>query len=342
MKTAPGILAQTDQALPEITGGRAEILVSVAILTDAPIKLVKQAVVGAQEMLRDRFEFFELLVVTHAGFYAQHESALKELLGLRNLRCLILRDGVGEYRAAVMAATESIGDVVLILSAEEFPGLDLGTMFETAEQSGGSVLLQRRHRSGALARLGGRVLSAVSGYNVDPRLMRSGAHHRAWLNRVVKRADSEVALRFMPRAGYRASEVTVLTVDTARPSTSPFRIWRRIRLASEVLANAPPHMLRLLAGASFLVMTGSLLYFIYAITLYLVGFDLQPGWLTTSLAISSSTAFVSLALGAISIALFQILNLLREDGGDEIQDEMDNTDLFREFRRVNVETLDDT
>lgn len=341
MKTVLGIAPSAEQPVPAITGARAEVLVSVAIIADAPFESVKLAVTDTLAVLKNEYEFHELLIVTHGMFYSQNEAGFKELLSQHNLRCLILRDGVGEYRAAVLAATETIGDIVLVLSAEEFPDLNPAEMLHTAAQTGGSVVLQRKRRAGFLARFSGGILSTISGYDVDPRLLRSGAHHRATLNRLVKRADSEVALRFMPRGGSRVSDVEILTIDAPRPVQSRFRVWRRVGLASEVLTNAPPHMLRMLAAASFLVMLGSILFIIYAVVLYVAGFDLEPGWFTISLAIAGSTASISLALGAISTALVQILNLLREDGGDEIQNEMDNTDLFREFRRINVETLDD-
>lgn len=305
------------------------------------MKQVQQAVTGTLAVLSRGYEFYELLIATHGTFYSQNEEAFNDLLSRGNLRCLILRDGVGEYRAAVLAAAETIGDIVMIISAEEYPDLDTGAMLRSAIQCGCSVVLQRKRRPGLLARLSGQVLSVISGYDVNPRLLRSGAHQRASLNMLVKRADRDVALRFMPRAGRRTSDVEILTVDAPRPSRSRFRILRRVGLASEVLTNAPPHLLRMLVGTSLLVMLGSVLFFFYAIALYVIGFELQPGWLTVSLAVSGSTAFISLALGAISTALFQILNLLREEGGDEIQSEIDNTDLFREFRRVNVETQDD-
>jgi hypothetical protein len=174
---------------------------------------------------------------------------------------------------------------------------------------------------------------------VDPRLLRSAAHPRAHIGRIAARADREIALRFMPRGGRRPSDLTVLEIDGKRALNRRLPVFRRIGQAMEVLANSPPHLLRFFAAASFVVTLGAALYFLYAILLFLIGADLQPGWLTTSVAISGSTAFISLALGGISTALYQVLNLLRDDTGDEVLRELDNTDLFREFRRVNVETL---
>jgi len=320
---------------------RDEILLSIAIIADSSIDDLKEAATRAFTFLERHFEFFELVLATTVSFYSQHQRVLEEIINKRNVRYLILRDGTGEYRAAVVAAAESIGDVVLFLSTAESARIDLDAMFDAAERSGGSVVLKKPRKYGVISLLGGRILSAISGYDVDPQQLRSCVHHRAYLNQMLGQADSEVALRFMPRTARRPSEVTTLLFDVPSLAGTRFALSRRLGLASEILSNAPPHMLRLLAVACLLVMMSSIAYFLYAITLYLLGVELERGWLTTSVAISGSTAFISLSLGAISTALFQILNLLRDNDGTEILGEVNNSDLFGEFRRVNVETLND-
>jgi hypothetical protein len=217
--------------------------------------------------------------------------------------------------------------------------LELSTVFEAALAHGGSVVLRRMQRAGAVAGLLGRLLSRVSGYDVDPRFMRSAVHSRAHIGRISSRADRDIALRFAPMAGTGGAEVQVLDVAHGQGGGRRVSALNRMGNAMEVMANSPPHLLRFLAAASFVVSYCAVVYFVYAIVLFVVGADLQPGWLTTSVAISGSTAFITLALGGISTALYQILNLLRDETGDEILRELNNTDLFREFRRVNVETI---
>ena len=314
-------------------------LVSIAVIAGGKTDEVEGVVRRAAAYLEDTFEFFEILVVVGASEFDRHQASYEALLDIRNARCLVLRDGIGDYRAAVIAATESIGDLVLILQSEEAGMLDLGTVFEAALSHGGSVVLRRMQQAGAVAGVLGSLLSRVSGYDVDPRFLRSAVHSRAHIGRISSRADRDIALRFAPMAGTGGAEVRILDVGEGGGVGRRVSTLSRLGNAMDVMANSPPHLLRFLAAASFVVSFGAVAYFIYAIVLFLAGADLQPGWLTTSVAISGSTAFIALALGGISTALYQILNLLRDETGDEILREVNNTDLFREFRRVNVETI---
>ena len=324
----------------EAAGGwRRDSLVSVAVIARGATSETIGAVRAAAAFLDERFEFYEVLVLVGASEFERREDDYTGLLDIRNARCLVLRDGVGEYRSAMVAATETIGDVVLILQADEAQMVDLSAVFEAALSGGRSVILRRIQRTGAVAGGLGRVLSGISGYDVDPRFLRSALHSRAHIGRIAARADREIALRFSPRGSLRESEIAVIEVAPDRREAPRWSLLRRVANAMEVLANAPPHLLRLLSVTSFLVALFALLYLLYAILLFAIGFDLQPGWFTTTVAISGSTGFLSLALGGISTALYQILNLLRDDAGDEILREIHNTDLFRDFRRINVETV---
>lgn len=318
---------------------RGDSLVSVAVLARGETAETLAAVRGAAAFLEARFEFYEILVLVSASEFDRSEAAYTGLLEIRNARCLVLRDGTGEYRAAIVAATESIGDVALILQADEARDIDLDLVFDAALAGGGSVILRRVQRAGAVPGVIGRLLSRISGYDVDPRFLRSAAHSRGHIARIAARADREIALRFVPRGGARQGDITVLDVSVPRREAQRGSLLRRVGNAMEVMANSPPHLLRLLSAVSLGVAFWAVVYFLYAMVLFVLGVDLQPGWFTTTVAISGSTAFLGLALGGISTALYQILNLLREDAGDEVLREIHNTDLFRDFRRINVETI---
>lgn len=313
-----------------------EELVSLAVLVQGGAAEAAAAIRGAAAFAESHFEFYEILIVVEASRYEAAQALFHELLGLRNTRCLILRDGTGDYRAAVVAAQESIGDAILMIHSGEWAAIDLGRMARSVFEGGGPVMLRQQRRAGMMSRLAGALLSRVSGYDVDPRLLRSGAFPRRHINRIAARSDRDIALRFMPLSARRQGDSIVLDAPAGRVSGRG-GLFRRLGAAMEILANAPPHLLRLLAVTSLLVMLGSLAFFLYAVVLYAIGYPLEPGWLTTSLAISGSTAFVSLALGGIATALYKVLTLLREDTGDEILRQIDNTDLFRDYWRINVE-----
>jgi hypothetical protein len=328
------------QPAPKQNALLSECLVSIAIIAQGEFERVEAAVAKSAAFVESRFEFFELLIIVHASDYDTYRAGYDRLLKHRNSRCVILRNGTGEYRAALVAATESIGDIVLTVLATESAAVDLEHLFSTAISEGGSVMLRRKERAGALSRLGGAALSWASGYDVDPCLLRSSAHARAQINRIASRSDKEIALRFLPKNGRGRGELSVIEIQDAS-AVPRLRPMRRLGTAIEILASAPPHLLRLLAAISFLVMAGAVLFFLYAVALFVIGYKLQPGWLTTSVAISGSTAFISLALGGIATGLYQVLNLIRDDTGDEIIRQIDNTDLFRDVGRINVETRSD-
>lgn len=316
-----------------------EYLFSIAIIAKGTTSEIQKAVRAAALLLERKAEFFEIILLVSVTEYDRNMEAFNQLFGLRNLRSLILRDGTGEYRTAIFAATESIGDFALIVLADEYEVLDLEKIYDTVVETGASVRLREARRAGPVTRILARLLSLISGYRVDPQLLRSAAFHRSHIERIASRADREIALRFAPREGWLSEESTTLEVEPTRRRASAHPIYLKFGMAMEILANSPPSILRFLAMLSFFVSLCAILFFVYAICLFLFGFPLQPGWLSTSVAISGSTAFAGLLFGAISTALYQILSKLRNDTGDEIVREMNNTDLFRDYSRINVETL---
>ena len=311
---------------------------SIALIAKGDVTADDRAARACLAFLQRQFEFYELVTLVNVTDFDKHRAAYESLVSLRNVRCLVLRDGTGDYRKAIVAATQTIGDFVFIIHADEHPLLDLSDMCQTAMEHGCSVALRLNRRIGLTGRFMGKLLSATSGYDVDPTLLRSAVHSRTHIGQIAARTDREVALRFMPRGGQRPSDLIILEVDRDKGRPPRTSLWRQIGHGLDVVANSPPVLYRYLAILSFFVSFVAVCYAIYALILLVVGTDLQPGWLTTSLAISGSTTFLGLALGGIFSALYQILVLLRKDFGSEIIRDVSNTDLFREFHRLNVET----
>ncbi|WP_420587413.1 hypothetical protein [Ruegeria sp.] len=318
---------------------RGEYLISIAILAKGDIAETERTTREALEFLENTAEFFEILLLVSTTDYDRNREVFDRLFRLRNLRSLILREGTGEYRAAVVAATETIGDFAIIVSPTERNLIDLQKIFDIMTGSGASVRLRSPRRVALPARASARLLSLISGYEVDPQILRTAAFHRSHIGWIASRADREIALRFMPRSGGHSEDITTLDVDPDKDVRNGRSLLGRFGMAVEILANSPPSILRFLAMLSFFVSFCSVLFFIYAICLFVLGVALEPGWFTTSLAISGSTALTGLLFGAIATALYQILSRLQNNTGDEIIREMNNADFFTNFQRVNVETM---
>ncbi|WP_170347070.1 MULTISPECIES: hypothetical protein [Ruegeria] len=318
---------------------RGEYLISIAILAKGDIADIEKTTLEALQFLENTTEFFEILLLVGTTDYDRNRDVFDRLFRLRNLRSLILREGTGEYRAAVIAAMETIGDFAIIVSPDERPLIDLRKIYDTMTSTGASVRLRNPNRAGLPARAAAGLLSLISGYDVDPQILRSAAFHRSHIGWIASRSDREIALRFMPRSGGHSEDVTTLDVDPGQDFRNRRSLYLKFGMAMEILSNSPPSILRFLAMLSFFVSFCSVLFFFYAICLFVFGATLQPGWFTTSIAISGSTALAGLLFGAIATALYQILNRLQDNTGDEVIRELNNTDFFKNFRRVNVETM---
>ena len=316
--------------------GDRDQLVSVAIIATGVPEQDTLAAKAALEFVKSAFDFFEVALFVRVSDFEKHRKQYEDVVHSRNVRCVVLRDGVGDYRTAVVAATQTIGDFVFVIHADEFELINFETMYDAIVEHGRSVALRFNRRIGLSGRVMGRLLSATSGYHVDPTLLRSAVHSRTHIGEIAARADREVALRFMPRGEQRGSDLYVL--DVQRKGKAPRSSLKSgIGHSLEIFSNSPPSFYRLMALFSFAITFFAVGFAAYAVSLLLIGVDLQPGWLTTSLAISGSAAFMSLALAGIFSALHQILSLLRDDYGNEIVQDLSNIDLFREFRRLNIE-----
>ena len=208
---------------------RSDVLVSIVLLAGPDPDELEWAYERAWQFVEERFEFFEILIAAPMAFTASNASLMQRLSLRRNVRRLVMADDVSDHRAAVVAATESIGDVAILWACEEARFVDIAALFEVAERSSGSAVVRRRRVAGGVASvITGRFLSAISGYRIDPRVLRSCAHHRSYLTAVTRRPDSELALRFMREGALeRSNKVFFLEIDGSGPRP---RFLRRLRL----------------------------------------------------------------------------------------------------------------
>ena len=87
-------------------------------------------------------------------------------------------------------------------------------------------------------------------------------------------------------------------------------------------------VLSVLALISILAFVASLAFAGYAVGAYFVLDEIQPGWLTTSLAISGATGFLGAAMFGLSTGLLHVIELLTPDTLDDVVDEESGVDLF--------------
>lgn len=310
---------------------RDDLLVSVCFAEVRPDAASLAALETLVERLATRFRYWELLLVADADA----APGFAPLMGsLPNVRLLKVRHGAPFYRRRAAAASEAIGDVVVLASVEELPSLDVVEMIEAAESVGSIVIGRRRH--GSLLNPALRALGGGAGFRVDVRDMLTAAYPRTLLNRLLAHPDRLLALRFPPAD----HGIPVLWRD-AEGAEAPRRqlqeVGRRFNLIQRLMVSSAPRVLSLVSVLSVLVILSSLAFSAYAVVVWLT-LPTQPGWFTTSIVLSLTAFFLGCAILGLSMGLQKVIELLSGEVNEDIVDEQASGDLFGQvMQELNVE-----
>lgn len=311
---------------------RSDILVSVCF-TELPVGDPELAgIERLVERLNRRFRYWEILVAAYADL---SEGDAQRLWKVPNLRLLRLRRGSSFYRRRAAVAYEAIGDVVVLASIDELPFLDLVVMIETAEAA--ATIVTGHRPSSSLVNPLLAALGRSAGFRVDARYMLTAAFPRTVLNQLLAHPDRQLALRFPP------SDIGAPLLYPARAGTdgpqSLRGVGRRLALLQRLLVSSAPRVLTFVGLFSLLVTVSALAFAIYVVAVWLILRSIQPGWFTTSLALSLTTVFLGTAIFGISIGLQKTIEQLSPDAVGDIIDETGSSDLFGQvLHELNVET----
>ncbi len=306
-----------------MTKQREDILVSVCF--PAPPKNAEQLerLTNLAARLDRHFRYWEM-VMTADETQLDHIGAAAAQIS--NLRVLKIRGQSQLYRARVIAAAEAIGDVVVLSSLEELEAVD-PISFAAEADADNVIVTATRSKGGALTAYPLYLLGRASSFQVEPRDLMTSAYPRTILNTLLARHDRQLALRFPPRG--RLTPVVRHTVTIGQGGARRLsEVSRRISLIQSLMIHASPMVLSVLALISILAFVASLAFAGYAVGAYFVLDEIQPGWLTTSLAISGTTGFLGAAMFGLSTGLLHVIELLTPDTLDDVVDEESGVDLF--------------
>jgi len=311
---------------------RDDLLVSLCFADSVPDEETLARLKALTTRLTARFRYWEILLIADADAAGDYDRLIAET---PNIRLLKVRRGMPFYRRRAAAASEAIGDVVVLAAIEELPALDLVEMIEAAE-AGGSIVIGRRNRPSlinpALQALGGG-----AGFRVDSRDMLTAAYPRTLLNRLLAHPDKLLALRFPPD-DHSIPVVWRMGGKAAAPARSLREVGRRFNLIQRLLVSSAPRVLTLVALLSLAVVVSALAFAVYAVVVWLTLPSTQPGWLTTSLVLSLTAFFLGCAIFGLSVGLQNVIEALTNDLGDDIVDERSSVDLFGQvMQELNVE-----
>ncbi|WP_029414757.1 hypothetical protein [Brevundimonas bacteroides] len=280
---------------------------------------------------------YEVILVVGESRRPELVAAGRRLAALPNLRTLVVTDGTNPYRRRRIAASEALGDVVVLTDHDEAGALDLTAFAQEALTTGRIVMGSRARARAALLALHGP-LRLLTGYRVDTRDLRTLALPRTSLTRLLARPTAGLDLRFEPK---RTPERYVRKVVEDGRLTDRLLRGRRIDLLAELVSASGPRFLKGFAVLALFTLTAAVGYAVYAIGALLLLDDLQPGWFTISMVLSGLMAFLSMWATIGCLAQAHILERLDSRHRDEIIEEMGAISFFRDADPLNV-AIDDS
>lgn len=315
---------------------REDLLISVCF-AEAPTGAADQESLRAfAARLEAVWRYWEILIVSDAANTMKMEPLLADIPNLR----ILGTQGLSErYRRRVIGASEAIGDLVVLGAFEELDYIDIPAMLTEAAETGAVIVPRREERrillDGMLS-----VLGSSSGFRIQARDLQTVVLQRTLLNRLLARADRQLALRFMPRDSGVPVRYSAISPGSGPPRAGG--IWRRLGIVQKLLVHSAPSVLSWVSLLAILTVLGALSFTIYAICIWLFASEVQPGWFTTSLAISLTAFFLGVAIFGLASGLLKLIDLVTPEVLGDVVDERGNADLFaRVVQDLNVETLQD-
>ncbi|MEO0397854.1 MAG: hypothetical protein AAF224_00340 [Pseudomonadota bacterium] len=312
---------------------RSDILVSVAVALWAPDgAAIEPKIQSLSADLMRRFEYWEVLIVT-ATSGAALAALRNDLVGLRNIRLIAAPRGTDFYRLRTIAASEAIGDIVVLTTMSELAYVDITAITEPAVADKAPVAYERSERVSLISPVSA-ALSLISGYDVSERELLTAAWPREALNRVLDGASPDLDLRFDRRGQQKKRLALPVGVRVERDSGG---IGRRIALAGGLLSHAAPRMLGIMAALGAFGAFGGAGYAVYAAFVFILYTNVADGWLTTSLALSAMLFVLSAAVCALSLGMVRVLDQTRGGLREQPLEEFDGLSLFRDATALNVD-----
>ena len=302
---------------------REDVLVSVGLTS---IILGPEGFDGLRRLsaqLYARFRYWEILVIGDA----EEVVDLTPIFGIvPNLRLIEVRAGTSAYRRRSVLASQAIGDVVAMTSGPEAAILDLVAMIETSID-GGSLVVSRR-RKGILLDPVISALGKAGGFHVSSRDLQTTIYPRSILNMLAARSDKDLALRFAPRDASIMITETLIPKEKVLERRAMRGTGQRLSLIQKLITNLAPRVLAYMSILSALVVPISLIFVFYVFAVWIFVETVQPGWITTSLLLGGTAAFLGLAIFCLATGLQMIIDLVSPDTAHDVIGETSTVDLF--------------
>ena len=310
---------------------RSDYLLSVCLGANRQPLAALEKLREAETGLRGMLEYYEFVLTVRESEATRLDRRDPAIASIPNLRILVVPDSCTRYRERSIAASEALGEVVVLTTPEELPVLDLATLSRTAIERQAIMIATRKKRGISLFPVYS-VFRLMSRYAVRRRYLSTMALPREMLNRILRSQNHELDLRFpRKKTPFTYSELQMTTKAIPKSSS-----WSdRIQIGIELIRSSVPRYLRAFSYICLFFAFGAIMYALYAVLTFVL-MTPQEGWFSTSIILSGVLLFVASGFSLFSIALAELLEQTDQHGRDEMLDEWSNLSLFSKSESLNV------
>lgn len=289
-----------------------------------------KAIASLARRCAKRLRFFEIVYVVPERDRHEIDGCAALLSQVANLRILYVRNDVGIYRQRRIAASEAIGDIVVLTGMQEQINIDLPAYAEDAFYADEIRIAQRTgtRRTAILYPL----LNLIADHHVNAQDMRTLALPRTRLVQILARETATIDLRFEPKRGDHYVRIPI-----SHQPTRPRQQRHQLALLAELISNASTRYLRVYAVAALLGAFCALLYVLYTVIVYFSFSAVEPGWFTTNFTQGTFLAFLALGFSIFSLGLAKLTEQKDNGASIGIVDEVGNINFFRSTHELNVD-----
>lgn len=288
--------------------------------------------------LKQRFRFFEIIIVLDEKNYSFHLSLIEEI---PKIRTLVVRDDVSYYTRRLIAARESVGDLVVLANLNDLSYFDVTdlvkasikrhkSIFALADNSG----ILRNGVFGFWKRLG-----QLAGFSVDWNILQSVCLPRSELSQYLAHPEPELSLRFPPVSPkFNVDFYKIENFEDNRRLLGA--LGRRMALIHRVLIHLAPFFLQIVCYLSFILTLFGVFFAVYILNVWIFVAEIAEGWLTTSLMQSVLAIFFGLVMSGISLGQLQLIRQSVKEQDQNILREVNKNDIFAGVKKdLNVDII---
>lgn len=315
-----------------------ENLISVAIKVSRLSDL--QFLSKLEKIIDQEFKYYEILVLSDSCKALSFSNIEACVFSLRSGRCIMFNQELQEDEQVRALIEHAIGDYVVFFD----PNTDDANMI--------SALVEKAASGASLVTVEYSNSNQISGYIIAARIfywalwlltgisVPANTSHLICINRKLANAiqgfDGPLLhLRFF---AFKYGFPTETLQGSAPPPRLTFRLLlRRMIIAIDIASNVSHRLVKMAALLSLLASLLSALYLLYVFAVYMFFSNIQAGWTTTSVLISSMFSALFFVLFAIGITCSALLKRSSQERQCNYVQEFSSCDKIYKFSKLNIE-----